>query len=76
MVWWVEAAGDPGLGHTHGVQHRVGPQPVRRVPDVVQGPVSWVVAVIAEQNTVNWGVNEHDKAGENYYVNIYVNINT
>ena len=47
MVRGVEAAGDPCLGHAHGVQHRVGPQSVRRVPDVIQGPVSWVLPVIA-----------------------------
>ena len=54
MIRGVEAAGDPGLGHTHGVQHSVGPQPVRRVPDVVQGPVSRMMAVVAgkEQYTV------------------------
>ena len=47
VVGGVEYAGYPGLRDAHGVQHHVGPQPVRRVPDVVQGPVSRVMAVVA-----------------------------
>ena len=46
MVGGVECAGYPGLRDAHGVQHHVGPQPVRRVPDVVQCPGSGVAPVI------------------------------
>lgn len=56
MVRGVEAAGDPCFGHAHNVQHRVGPQSVRRVPDVIQGPVSWVLPVIANRKI--WEINK------------------
>ena len=46
MVRGIQLIGDPGVGHAHGVQHRVGPEGVRGVPDVVQGPVRRVPPVV------------------------------
>ena len=50
VVGGVECAGYPGLRDAHGVQHHVGPQPVRRVPDVVQRPGSGVAPIITRIN--------------------------